>query len=119
MATESLGNHPEKLKALAAKLLLVGHPFKKIKLDQAFKIVLRGEREALKRLFEKLGFAVGKHHWTVERWLSEVQRFTQHPHFQGVQFARDEIAKMTLLLYPVFGATAKSPANPVVFKALG
>jgi hypothetical protein len=104
---------------LAARLLQNGAPFRKIKLDQAFKIVLRGEREALKRLFEKLGFAIGKHHWTVERWLSEVARFSQHPYFEGVEFSKDEIAKMTLLLYPVFGATKKSPTNPVIFKALG
>ena len=47
-----------------------------VKLDQAFKIILRANRKSLRLLFELLGFGIGKHHWNTKRWLDEVTTFS-------------------------------------------
>lgn len=93
-------------KSLLSKLEKTG----KLKLDQGFKSVLRGIRKAIRADFEKSGLDVGKHHWTVERWLIKGRQYlTEYIGFENV--TGYQVAAIVLLLYHAFGPSKSKPMD--------
>ena len=80
----------------------------KVKVDQGFKILLRAIRESLHLFYDSIPLCNTKHKWNAERWLKEVTMCCQHIVFNGVNFSKQDIAGICILLYPTLGlANAK------------
>ena len=59
----------------------------KLKLDQAFKPVLRGVRRAIRRAFDNSGLAKGMHHWDEAKWLLKAGLFFEHIGFESYTYS--------------------------------
>lgn len=74
----------------------------KLKLDQGFKSVLRGNRKAIRVAFDKTGLQTGKHHWKEAKWMEKARDFMEE--YLKLESVTDyEVAAMILLLYHSFG----------------
>ena len=74
----------------------------KLKLDQGFKSVLRGIRKAIRADFANSGLDIGKHHWSMQRWMIKGREYLTD-HLGWEQVTDYEVAAIVLLLYHAFG----------------
>jgi hypothetical protein len=81
------------------------------------KLFLRYFRDSLIALFRAKGYGAGFHHWTVERWLKDAQKFAVE--VLGRPLCKEPLCGLIMLLYSAFGSNAqrtllpKDPKKPV------
>lgn len=84
-------------------------PQGRLKLDQGFKSLLRGIRKAMRVCFKNKGLDKGKHHWSDEKWMTNVRSFLES--MQIPKVSDFEVAATVLLLYHSFGPSTQSKVN--------
>jgi hypothetical protein len=80
-----------------------------VKVDHGMKLFIRYWRDGLIYLFSKKGYGVGLHHWKIDRWRIEAQRFAID--VLGYQLSSEDLNGLIMLLYSAFGAAVKKVEN--------
>ena len=80
--------------------------------------MLRGFRKALKRAFTISRLETGKHHWSIERWRSQTEKFLKNS-LNMADISEKKLMAVILILYPSFGPSARKPADQEVYRVLG